>query len=169
MKQQKKISNFLQIITITIALGVLAIAVLIGCSALSTRQTGGSLWQFGIWTCIYAGCILVMLFHFYRVCLRIGDGDSFSIENADSFTCIERVSYIGSFAALIRVIWSIVADLPTDYTPMASILSMSIATKLLLLSIVEVLAFLIFGFVCRALSLLIKNAAKIKEENELTI
>ena len=164
MKQQKKISNFLQIITITLALGVLAIAVLIGCSALSTRQTGGSLWQFGIWTCIYAGCILVMLFHFYRVCLRIGDGDSFSIENADSFTCIERVSYIGSFAAFIRVIWCIVADLPTD-----AILSMSIATKLLLLSIVEVLAFLIFGFVCRALSLLIKNAAKIKEENELTI
>lgn len=169
MKQQKKISKYLQIITIILALGVLAIAITIGCAALSTRQLGGSLWQFGIWTCLYAGCALVMLFHFYKVCLRIGDGNSFSQENADSFTCIERVAYIGCFAALLRVIWSLLAKLPTDYTPMTSILSMPIQTKLLLLSIVEMLTFLIFGFVCRALSALIVNAAKIKEENELTI
>lgn len=169
MNQQKKISKFLQIITIVLALGVLALTIIIGCGALTVRDTVGSLWQFGIWTCVYAGCILVMLFHFYKVCIRIGDGDSFSRENALSFICIERVSYIACFAALTRVIWSIIAHSSNTYISSTSLFAVSVATKLLILSIIEAFAFLIFGFVCRALSQLIDNAAKLKEENDLTI
>lgn len=99
--------------------------------------------------------ILGALACFYRICSRIGENNSFSLENA------KDMKSIGVLAAAVAIL--IIGG--AVFLGIAGFLS----APALLLGI-----FMDFGawavcILCMALSLLIKNAAEIKAENDLTI
>lgn len=170
MKQQRKISIYLKCIVGFMMLVTAGITAFLTVAAISVRSNAeSSLWQFIIFTYIYAICCMAILVDFYKVCTRIGVGDSFSTENAHSFQLMERTSYIASVAAAVRIVWCFMARIPQAVPQTASNLKLTPMTGFLAISIAEFLAFLIFGLVCKALSALIVNAAEIKAENELTI
>lgn len=170
MEQQKKISIKLKLITIALALVIIAaLAFLTVFSVELKRQDDSGMWQFVIFTYVYAACAIAILVDFFSVCTNIGAGNSFSMENAHSFRLMARTSYIAAFCACARVIWCLMVKAPAKVSESAFILQISPVQRMMFLSIGEALAFVVFAFVCRALSSLIVNAAEIKQENELTI
>lgn len=166
MEQQKKISIYLKGITAIMILGVLA-----AMAVLTVTATGlaSPLWQFIIFTYVYGISSVAVLISFFKVCNRIGDGDSFSQGNADSFKLMERFAYVAAAAACGRIVWCLLMNDRNVMIEAVSLIETPPMTKMLFLSCGELFIFVIFGLLCRALSALILNAAEIKQENELTI
>lgn len=107
----------------------------------------------GIWV-IGLLCYLA-LGEFWKICTRIGDDDSFCKKNARSMQIIALLAFL---AAILLLVGGVIRAC-------LGFLELLNAVKLF---------FVIFiacglGVLCLALARLIENAAKLKEENDLTI
>lgn len=158
--QQKRIANILKIFSIAVAVvGALFffwyVPVIIQECAIMMPEAAYLRWPgtIGVW--VIALLCYIALWEFWRICTRIGNDNSFCMENARS---MKHIGLLAFLAALLIV-----------------------GAEIFLISIhcfggTELIAtfFLVFaacgiGVVCLALSRLIRNAAELKEENDLTI
>ena len=158
--EQKKIANGLKAFSIAVAVvGALFffwyVPALIEEMAVMNPEAAGLRWPgtIGVW--VIALLCYLALWEFWNICTRIGNDNSFCMENARSMKHIGLLAFLaallmfgaGIFLACINCLGA--AELLVEF-------------------------FLIFvacgiGVVCAALSRLIRNAAEIKAENDLTI
>lgn len=106
-----------------------------------------------LWLC--GICSAVMLWQAKRVLDTILLGDTFSRRNAANMMRAAVCCFVVSVAALIRLIWSIAYFKST--TPLISYNTLFIPV------------FLVAGLICIVMSALFRQAAELKEENDLTI
>jgi len=107
----------------------------------------------GIWG-IGVLCYLA-LWEFWRICTRIGQDNSFCQENARSMRHIGILAFLALALLMGGSVFLICIHYMSGAFALAAAFAMCIAGGI--------------GIVCLALSVLIKNAAKLKEENDLTI
>lgn len=107
---------------------------------------------FSWWTLFFCYVILLL---FWNVCTRIGNGNSFSKENAAAFHRISLCGVAITLGFVVEFIWALILD----YLTVPSILFICFKT----------IVFIIFIVICEALSKLILHAYEIRQENELTI
>ena len=117
---------------------------------------------YSVFTLVAAALCYKILWHFWHVCTEIGRDNSFSAENYASFHKMANTAFVisGSYALKLAFIGGrmlILAD--------GIVETICVCTVILC----GLIAFLLFGIVCEALSKLIKNAYEIKAENDLTI
>lgn len=97
----------------------------------------------------------IALYNFYKICTQIGKGNSFCFENAKA---MKNIALLACLALLILIFGTLF---------LGFIGYLSGPFVILMMFIVFVNCGIIV--ICFALSKLIENAAKIKEENDLTI
>ncbi len=159
--KQKKISNALKILDIVIGFGF--VGFFIALTIVKFNYKGmlsddlGSMFDktlipFSV-AALLAG--LFILFQFWKVADEIGNDNSFSIENRNSF---RNMGATGIFLAVIYVARIIV-------TIAMNTLSVFNAAY----NVIMIFAGIIFFVMCICLSKLIENAYEVKRENELTI
>lgn len=158
--EQKRIANVLKFFSIVTALvGALFFlwfvpGVIAGC-AQTIPGTAFLRWPgtIGMWA---SGLLCYLaLWEFWRICTRIGRDNSFCMENARSMKHIGQLAFAAVILILVGCVYLVCVG--CFWPPQAVI--------------VFFVVFIAcgFGVVCLALSRLIQNAAKLKEENELTI
>lgn len=97
----------------------------------------------------------IALFHFWKICIQIEKGNSFTMENAKHMKIIGLIALsIFIFGIIVFVFLNIIGCISGPLVVMGFFVEF-------VLSGVTV--------ICLALSALIRNAALIKEENDLTI
>lgn len=107
----------------------------------------------GMWA-IALQCYLALA-EFWRICGRIGRDNSFCRENAASMHRMGIYAFVAAALMVGGTIFLKTQSLLSGPIVIAVFFSVSVAVSI--------------GVVCVALSLLIENAARLKEENDLTI
>ena len=105
--------------------------------------------------------VLSFLNFFRRICMEIGNDNSFSMENVKNFNVMTVISAVIAFSYLIRIGVYVSRCLLASY-PRAAFVIGGIYCVLSL-------GFITLGFMCRTLSRLVYNAYEMKNENDLTI
>lgn len=106
-----------------------------------------------LWLC--GICSAIMLWQAKRVLDTILLGETFSHKNAANMMRAAVSCFVISAAALIRLIWSVIY-----YKSSAALVSYNT---------LFIPVFLVAGLVCIVMSVLFRQAAEMKEENDLTI
>ena len=109
--------------------------------------------KIGMWS-IAVLCYMALYF-FWRICTRIGEGNSFCLENASMMKNIGILSLIASLLIIAGDIYMETLHYLNGALIIFSIFSLFVGIGITV--------------VCYSLSQLIIHAAKIKEENDLTI
>lgn len=157
---QKKIANGLKAFCIFVAVvGAIFfffyIPMRIGELAVMFPEAAFLKWPgiFGVW--VIAVLCYIALMNFWTICTRIGDDNSFCVENAVAMKRMAMMAFI-------------IVGLITAAMIFIGILGfLGIAYFMVYFFVACVAAGV--GVVCMALSMLIRKAAEIKEENDLTI
>lgn len=158
--EQKKIANILKVFSVGVGLvGALFffgyVPILIGEMAVAYPEAAGLKWpgMIGVW--MIALLCYIALGDFWTICTRIGEDNSFCRENVNS---MKRISVL-AFLTAVLIIGA------TIFLGCLKLLTMAYFFKCFF---VVCIAFGV-GVICLALSALIRRAAQIKEENDLTI
>ena len=155
-KQQKKIALQLKALVVVIALAGCAFLAFMTSYAryIYAYETHDGEWTFILFTyAIGIACAIILLL-FWGVCTRIGNDNSFSMENAKALARMGGCGLVISAIALLRLI--------VFYVLFGSGLYMWYAAA-------ETMLGIIFFVICSALSKLVKGAYELKQENDLTI
>ena len=117
---------------------------------------------YSVFTLFAAAMCYKILWHFWHVCTEIGRDNSFSAENYRSFHKMANTSFVisGSYALKLAFIGGRMLLLSHAVVETVCVSCVIFA---------GLVAFLLFGIICEALSKLIQNAYEIKAENDLTI
>lgn len=118
--------------------------------AMAYLKWPGICYGWGIGVICYA-----VLFQFWKVCVQIGNDNSFSKENVKSFLVISRLT------AVLAVIWF------AGIVGLAFLKCLAPSVGIFLLLIVFI--FIVLAVLAAALSHLICKAYELRRENELTI
>jgi hypothetical protein len=97
----------------------------------------------------------IALYYFYKVCVEIGKGNSFSDENA---LYMKRIGLMALIVGTLIIVGNIILN-------MYHILNGAI----IVLSFFLIMIAIVVAVLCYCLAELIVNAKKIKDENDLTI
>lgn len=158
--EQKRIAMILKAFTILVAVvGALFffwyVPVIIEELSVTIEGTAHLRWPGTIGMWVIALLCYIALWEFWRICTRIGNDNSFCMENARS------MKHIGilAFLAVLLIIGGEIYMLWIHCWGAAEL----IAVFFLLIVGCGI------GVVCLSLSRLIRNAAQLKEENDLTI
>lgn len=157
---QSEISKWLKAVTILLAvMGIIFFCIIVPILAVFSRQRypelaflfyPGLAYNFAIAVPCYG-----ILYQFWKVCRQIGQNNSFSKENADSFVAMSR------FAFFLMIEWFI------------GILFLAIGgwmkTGALVILIFGSFLSMIITIIAAALSHLVLKAYELRQENELTI
>ncbi len=158
--EQKKIANILKVFCVGVAVvGALfffgyAPALISELARMNTQADYLKIPMLvGVWTSgVLCYCALGF---FWTICARIGKDNSFCMENAKAMRAIGMLAFVAAGLMVAAVIFAA-------------------CVKLINLAVLAIAFFAIcvaggIGIVCLALSALIKRAAMLKEENDLTI
>lgn len=157
---QSEISKWLKAVTILLAvMGVVFFGMIVPILAVISRESYPSLAFLFYPGLVYDLALAVpcygILYQFWKVCVQIGRDNSFSMENAVSFTMISR------FSLFLTIEW------------FAGLLFLSIGgwmkTGALVILIFGSFLSIIVTIIAAALSHLVRKAYELKAENELTI
>jgi len=158
--EQKRIANMLKVFTIGVGLiGALFFfvyaPVLIGDLAAMYPEAAFLKWPgiIGVW--VIAVFCYIALVEFWKICTRIGKDNSFCNENANS---MKRISLLAFLTAVLMILAAIFLGFMNF-----------LGIAYFLICFFAVCIAIGVGVVCLALSALIRRAAQIKEENDLTI
>ncbi len=105
--------------------------------------------------------VISFLNFFRRICMEIGNDNSFSLENVKNFNVMTGISAVIAVSYLIRIGVFVSRCLVASYPRAAFIIG--VVYGLL------ALGFITLGFMCRTLARLVYNAYEMKNENDLTI
>lgn len=155
-KQQKKIAAQLKAMVIVIALaGCVFLALMTNYARyIYEYETYKGEWTFILFTYAIGIACAAILVLFWGVCARIGNDNSFSMENEKALARMGICGLAISAIALLRLI--------VFYVRFGGGLYMWYAAA-------ETMLGIIFFVICSALSKLVKGAYELKRENDLTI
>lgn len=105
--------------------------------------------------------VLSFLNFFRRICMEIGNDNSFSLENVKNFNVMTGISAVIAVSYMVRFGIYVSRCIMASYPRAAFIIGV--------LYCVLTIAFITLGFMCRTLSRLVYNAYEMKRENDLTI
>lgn len=158
--EQKTIANMLKAFSVVVGLvGALFFffyaPVMIGYLADMFPEAAFLKWPGRIGVCVIAVFCYIALGEFWNICTRIGKDNSFCNENASS---MKRISFLAFLSAALMIFAAIFLGF-LNFLGIAYFLVVFFAVCIAIG----------IGVVCLALSALIRRAAQIKEENDLTI
>ena len=114
------------------------------------------------WLSILTTVLIAIIFSiFQQICIQIGQDNSFSVENVKNFTRMTWISIATAILYLARLLIYVPRCIGAGYTRVAELLAWGYT--------LGILVFLMFAYLCRTLARLVKNAANLQEENDLTI
>ncbi len=158
--EQKRIANVLKIFTIAVAVvGAIFFLWLVpeiikecanaiqGAEILCWSGTIG-MWVIGV-------LCYIALWEFWRICTRIGRDNSFCTENARSMRNIGILAFLAAILIIGGCVYLTCVNCFFGFQAIVAFWVLFIACGV--------------GIICMALSGLIQNAARLKEENDLTI
>ena len=157
---QKSIAKMLKIFCIVVAVVgafffFLYVPLIVDEMALMFPEAAYLKWPglIGVW--VIALMCYAVLGNFWMICSRIGEDNSFCNENAD---CMKRMSMISFVVAALLTVAAV-------FLGVCGFLGIAYFIVYFFVTCVAVGV----GVVCLALSALIRRAAQLKEENDLTI
>lgn len=158
--QQTEVSKWLKAITIAVGMmGILffvfVVPVLAEECVISYPELAFLYWPGILFTGVTGIFCYAILFQFWKVCVEIGKDNSFSLENARSFTIISRLLVV------LAELWFLILLALSVKRWM----NLEIAMKMILM----IFIWIAVAVLTAALSHLVRKAYEMKKENELTI
>ena len=156
MKKQKQIAKWLK--GLCIFLVVAGAAFFVGLLMLKIWGLYPIVKELNHWVLCFSGFMAILyfgvLYQFWKVCTEIGNDNSFSLENAQSFHRMAAYGIASFVSYMVRIIYFIVT---------------AFSSYGILYALVMGILSLVFVVICEAMSQLIRNAYEVKLENDLTI